>query len=193
MTQKLSKRQQVRARKRRQQMTGRLIWGVLALGVLAIVGYFAWQQASQTRSGEAVPILGATHIALDSDPGTYNSNPPTSGQHYPQPLNAGFYETNSYQYPQAYLLHNMEHGYVIIWYNCANLNESACTDLKSQIRSVMDDVNNVKVIAYPTDTIDFPAVMTSWGRILNMETFDAAQARTFYDTNLNKSPEPDAP
>lgn len=193
MTQKSSKREQRRAQQRRQQTRSKLVWGGLVLGILAIVGYYAWQQASQTRSGEAVEVLGATHITLDSDPGTYNSNPPTSGQHYPQTLDVGFYETNNYQYPQGYLLHNMEHGYVIIWYNCADLSESACSDLKSQIRTVMDDVKNVKVIAYPTDTTDFPVVMTSWGRILNMTTFDAAQARAFYDTNLNKSPEPGAP
>jgi hypothetical protein len=35
--------------------------------------------------------------------------------------------------------------------------------------------------------------MTSWRRLLKMETFDAAQARAFYESNLNRSPEPNAP
>ena len=137
--------------------------------------------------------MTSTHIAVDSDPGEYNSDPPTSGPHYPNEAQVGFYDTNSYQYPAGYLIHNLEHGYIIFWYNCGLLDEAACTDLKSQIKSVMDEVNNVKVIAYPWDSLDVPVAMTSWGRLQKMETFDAVQARTFYTTNLNKSPEPNAP
>lgn len=193
MTQKSSKREQMRSRQRRQKkIQGILLWGGLGLVVLAIVGLNVWQ-ATRPSVGEAVPVTGANHVAVDSDPGTYNSNPPTSGQHYPNELNTGFYETNNYKYPQAYLLHNMEHGYVIFWYNCANLSASACSELKAQIKAVMDKVNNIKVIAYPWDSIDVPVAMTSWGRLLKMKTFDAAQALAFYKANLNKAPEPDAP
>ena len=182
----------MRARQHRQQLKGSLIWGGLGLGVLAIIGLIVWQGV-RPRTGEEIPIMTSTHIAVDSDPGEYNSDPPTSGPHYPDEAQAGFYDTNSYQYPAGYLVHNLEHGYIIFWYNCGLLNETACADLKSQIKSVLDEFNNVKVIAYPWDSIDVPVAMTSWGRLLKMETFDAAQARTFYKTNLNKSPEPNAP
>ena len=192
MTQRSSKRQQMRARQHRQQLKGSLIWGGLGLGVLAIIGLIVWQGV-RPRTGEEIPIMTSTHIAVDSDPGEYNSDPPTSGPHYPDEAQAGFHETNTYQYPAGYLVHNLEHGYIIFWYNCGLLNETACADLKSQIKSVLDEFNNVKVIAYPWDSIDVPVAMTSWGRLLKMETFDAAQARTFYKTNLNKSPEPNAP
>ena len=126
----------------------------------------------------------------DSDPGTYNSDPPTSGPHYPEEAQAGFYDTNIYQYPAGYLVHNLEHGYIIFWYNCGLLDEATCTDLKSQIKAVMNDFNNVKVVTYLWDSIDVPVVMTSWGRLQKMETFDATQARAFYKNNLNRSPEP---
>ncbi len=192
MTQKLGKREQRRTRQRRQQMKGNLIWGGLGLGVFVIIGLIVWQGV-RPRTGEEFSIMSSSHIPIDSDPGTYNSDPPTSGPHYPDEAKAGFYETNTYQYPAGYLVHNLEHGYVIFWYNCANLSEGACSELKSQIKAVMDEVNNVKVIAYPWDSIDVPVVLTSWGRLLKMETFDAVQARTFYKTNLNKSPEPNAP
>lgn len=192
MTQKSRKREQMRTRQRRQQMKGNLIWGGLGLGVLAIIGFIIWQGV-RPRVGEEIPIMSSTHIAVDSDPGTYNSDPPTSGPHYPEEAQAGFYETNNYQYPAAYLVHNLEHGYVIFWYNCNNLDEAACTELKSQINIVMDEVNNVKVIAYPWDSIDVPVAMTSWGRLQKVETFNASQARAFYQTNLNRSPEPNAP
>ena len=192
MTQRSSKRQQMRARQHRQQLKGSLIWGGLGLGVLAIIGLIVWQGV-RPRTGEEIPIMTSTHIAVDSDPGIYNSDPPTSGPHYPEEAQAGFHETNTYQYPAGYLVHNLEHGYIIFWYNCGLLNETACADLKSQIKSVLHEFNNVKVIAYPWDSIDVPVALTSWGRLQKMETFDAAQARTFYKTNLNKSPEPNAP
>lgn len=192
MTQKSSKREQMRARQRRQKIKSSLIWGGLGLGVLAIIGSIVWQGVSP-RTGEEIPIMSTSHVPVDSDPGAYNSNPPTSGPHYGNVLETGFYETNTYQYPAAYLIHNMEHGYVIFWYNCANLGEGGCSELKSQIKAVMDEVNNVKVIAYPSDSINVPIAMTSWGRLQKLEAFNAAQVRAFYKTNLNKSPEPNAP
>jgi hypothetical protein len=192
MTQKSGKREQRRARQRQQQMKGSLLWGGVGVAVLAIIGFIVWQ-GLRPRTGEKISIMSSSHITVDSDPGEYNSDPPTSGPHYPEEAQAGFYETNNYQYPAAYLVHNLEHGYVIFWYNCADLSESACSELKSQIKAVMDEVNNVKVIAYPWDSIDVPVVMTSWGRMQKTEKFDTAQARAFYKTNLNRSPEPNAP
>ena len=192
MTEKLSKREQKRVRQRQQQRKGGLIWGALGLVVLVVIGAILWQGA-RPRPGEEIPIMNSTHITVDSDPGKYNSDPPTSGPHYPDEAQAGFYDTNIYQYPAGRLVHNLEHGYIIFWYNCAKLSESACSELKSQIKAIMDEVNNVKVIAYPWDSIEVPVVMTSWGRLQKMETFDVSQARTFYKNNLNHSPEPSAP
>jgi len=192
MTQKLRKREQRRSRQRQQQMKGNFIWGGLGLGVLAIIGLILWQGA-RPRPGEEIPIMNSSHITVDSDPGRYDSDPPTSGPHYPEEAQAGFYDTNSYKYPAGYLVHNLEHGYIIFWYNCVKLSENACSELKSQIKAVMDEANNVKVIAYPWDSIDAPIVLTSWGRLQKMETFNAAQARAFYKSNLNRSPEPNAP
>jgi hypothetical protein len=192
MTQKSGKREQRRARQRQQQVKGSLLWGGVGVAVLAIIGFIVWQ-GLRPRIGETIPIMTSTHITVDSDPGTYNSDPPTSGPHYPEEAQAGFHENNNYQYPAGYLVHNLEHGYIIFWYNCADLSESACSELKSQIKAVMDEVNNVKVIAYPWNSIDVPVVMTSWGRMQKMEKFDTAQARAFYKTNLNRSPEPNAP
>ena len=192
MAQTLGKREQRRARQRQQQMKGNLLRGGVGVAVLAVIGFIVWQGV-RPRPGEEIPIMSSSHIPVDSDPGQYNSDPPTSGPHYPEEAQAGFYDTNSYQYPAGYLVHNLEHGYVIYWYNCTSLSENACSELKSQIEAVMNEVNNVKVIAYPWDSIDIPVVMTSWERLQKMETFDATQAHAFYKTNLNHSPEPNAP
>lgn len=188
-----TKRQQRRKKQQRQEMTSKLIWGALGVAVLAVIGSIIWQGV-KPAAGEAIPeMVEIPHIPLDTDPGKYNSDPPTSGPHYASELDAGFYDTNIYQYPAGYLVHNLEHGYIIFWYNCDLLDKSGCDELKSQIRTVMDELGNVKLIAYPWNTTDVPLVMTSWARLQKFDTFDMETAKAFYRANLNRAPEPGAP
>lgn len=188
-----SNRQKMHERQRKQKIKTNLIWGGIGAVVLAMIGLIIWQGV-RPAAGESVQIMVSDpHIPVDSDPGQYNSNPPTSGRHYAEEAQTGFYESNIYTYPAAYLVHNLEHGYVIFWYNCDLLDESGCANLKEQIRTTIDELGGTKLIAYPWNTIDVPLVMTSWGRLQRFETFDAEQAKTFYRANLNKAPEPNAP
>lgn len=188
-----SNRQKIHERQRKQKIRTNLIWGGIGAVVLAIIGLVVWQGV-RPAMGDAIPVMaGTTHIAVDSDPGTYNSDPPTSGPHYPEEAQKGFYESNIYTYPAAYLVHNLEHGYVIFWYNCDLLDESGCANLKEQIRTTIDELGGTKLIAYPWTSLDVPLVMTSWGRLQKFEAFDSEQAKAFYRANLNKAPEPNAP
>ncbi len=189
-----TKRQQMREQNRRQAIRSKLIWGGIGLAVLTILGFVVWQ-AIRPSAGEAVAVMSnsSTHIETDSDPGKYNSDPPTSGPHYPQEAEAGFYDTNNYAFPAGYLVHNLEHGYVIFWYNCDLLEEAGCADLKTQIQTVMDDLGGAKMIAYPWPSLEVPFAMTSWGRIQKFDSFNVEQAKAFYRTNLNRAPEPNAP
>lgn len=188
-----TKRQQRRDQNRRQKLIANLTWGGIGVAVLALIGFIVWQGIKPV-AGESIPIMTSSpHIPNDSDPGQFNSDPPTSGLHYAEEAKAGFYDENIYTYPAAYLVHNLEHGYVILWYNCDLLDESACSELKAQIRSVMDELGDAKMIAYPWKTISVPLVMTSWGRLEKFESFDAEKAKAFYSANLNRAPEPNAP
>lgn len=187
-----TKREERREQNRRKTLISRLIWGGVGVVVLAITGFVVWQGV-KPASGESFPIMvSSPHIEKDTDPGTYNSDPPTSGPHYPDEAEAGFFDTNIYQYPAGYLVHNLEHGYIIFWYNCNQLSDSACTELKQQIKTVMDELGRTKLIAYPWPSLDVPVVATSWGRLQKFETFDAEQAKAFYRANLNRAPEPNA-
>jgi len=137
------------------------------------------------------------HVTEGSDPGPYNSNPPTSGPHYEQEYDAGFYDQNSHeaqvQYPEGYLGHNLEHGYVIYWYNCDLLDKVGCDQLKAQIQTSMTKNGSTKLIAFPSSSIDDPVVMVSWGQMQRFETFDEDLAGKFVSINRNRAPEPDAP
>ena len=188
-----AKRQQAREKNKRQKLISNLAWGGIGVAVLALIGFIVWQ-GFKPAAGDSIPIMTSDpHIPADSDPGQYNSDPPTSGLHYATEAQAGFYDENIYTFPAAYLVHNLEHGYVIFWYNCDLLDESGCANLKEQIKTTMDDLGGTKLIAYPWNSLDVPLVMTSWGRLQRFETFDAEQAKAFYRANLNKAPEPNAP
>ena len=187
-----AKRQQIRARNRRRNLTSKIIWWGIGLAVLAGIGFMVWRGV-RPAAGESVPIMvSAPHLTKDANPGTYNSTPPTSGRHYAETLTSGFYETNTYQYPEGYLVHNLEHGYVIFWYNCSILTENDCSELKDNIKAVMEELGREKMIAYPSQSIDVPLVMTSWGQSEKFETFEIDKVEAFYRTNLNRSPEPNA-
>lgn len=192
-----SRRQLVREKRAREKLISRITWGVVG-GVLLIgLGYMLWI-AVRPATGQSVPVMADTgHVEEGTNPGPYNSDPPTSGRHYESEFEAGFYEETSPEaqspYPEGYLVHNLEHGYVIFWYNCQLLDEQGCQNLKSQIRDVIDQENSFKVIAFPRDTIEVPVVVTSWGQTQSFENFDPKQASAFVARNRNKAPEPNAP
>ena len=190
-----SKRRIMQEKRRRKQLYTRVSLAGLALVVVALLGY-AFLTASRPLPGEAVAVMpDSSHVPEGTDPGPYNTDPPTSGRHYEVTFNAGFYNPGDVQspHPAGHLVHNLEHGYVIFWYNCSLLSEQECIELKDQIRGVMDAENNLKVIAYPWESTDVPVVMTSWGRMLRFEEFDPRLARDFVQQNRNKAPEPLAP
>ncbi|MGB5845435.1 MAG: DUF3105 domain-containing protein [Anaerolineales bacterium] len=193
-----SKREARSNRQRSKARRNKLIWGGLGIGILAVLAFVAWT-AFRPAAGEAVPIMANAedHVPAGSDPGPFNSDPPTSGQHYGQELDAGFYEESDpevqSEFAEGYLLHNLEHGYTIFWYNCDLLDEANCSSLKSEIKGVMGELNNFKVIGFPRSSIESPLVMTSWGRMLPLDTFNAEQAHDFIRRNRNRAPEPNAP
>jgi len=192
-----SKRQTMREKRQRQQLIRRMIWAGAGAVLVALLGYAVWA-ATRPAVGEEIAIMAETdHVPEGSDPGPYNSDPPTSGSHYANTYNAGFYEETDpeaqAQYPEGYLVHNLEHGYVIFWYNCDLLDTSGCANLKSQIQTILDQENNLKVIAFPRKSITAPVVLTSWGRMMSFERFDPGLARDFVKNNRNKAPEPNAP
>jgi hypothetical protein len=192
-----SKRQAARMKRQRQKTITTIIWAGLGIILIAAIGYLAWGSV-RPAVGQSVAVMGDTgHVETGTDPGPYNSDPPTSGKHYADEYEAGFYDETSQEaqapYPEGYLVHNLEHGYVIFWYNCQLVDEQRCQNLKTEIQSVMEQENNFKVIAFPRATLDVPVVMTSWGKIQRFDTFDTRLARDFVRQNRNKAPEPNAP
>ncbi|MDP3973288.1 MAG: DUF3105 domain-containing protein [Candidatus Daviesbacteria bacterium] len=95
-------------------MNNRII--LIGIAVLAIGGFLVWlfMASNQPLPGEKIADLGREHITDISD-FEYNSNPPTSGSHFPVWAKKGVYDR---VLSDGYLIHSLEHGYVIISYNC---------------------------------------------------------------------------
>jgi hypothetical protein len=189
-----TRRQELKARQKRRKLITYLAIGAIAVAALAVMAFVLTRNAPRAV-GEAVPVMAdISHVPEGSDPGPYNSNPPASGRHYAENLKAGFYDTAEAaavaKFQEGYLVHSLEHGYVIFWYNCKLLDEAGCAELTDQLQQLIDQENNFKVIAFPWENQDVPVSVTSWGRLLRFERFEVGQARAFVQANRNKAPEP---
>lgn len=190
------KRAQRKARqeeKRRRQMIYR---GLIALVIVAVLGgiaYFVWSSAQPPLGSAdwiAIPTQEGIHIETGATYEPYNSDPPTSGAHYgdpPQPAPAGFYDTAM---PDENMVHSLEHGYVIIWYDCTQVSEDECTSIKEGLQNVITATNTFKVVAMPREGMDAPIIATSWGMMYTQETLDTDRLIAFVKANRNKAPEP---
>jgi hypothetical protein len=185
---------QAEARRRRLIV----MWVAIGVAFVGMLVYLVYKQAQPApRPGEDVPVQGRGHIAEGVPHDPYNSDPPSSGPHYALPAEAGFYEVAP---ADEYLVHSLEHGYVIIWYNCDRLVTGTCDDLKADVRDVMSRAGNslitntLKLIAVPRPSMPQALALTAWSRIHRMEQFDRQEIidfiKAFRDT---RAPEAGAP
>ena len=97
----------------------------------------------------------ATHIAVDEPHAPYNSSPPTSGPHYEIPAETSFFAE---QLPAEQVVHNLEHGAVVIWYS-----PDAPQETIDHIESLVDQEPQATV-ALPYADIESPYTfaLTGW-------------------------------
>lgn len=119
---KLIKEQQKNTRAGTQGPKGMGKW-VVILAALALLGwgaYSLYKGSTRKLPGEMVADMGRNHVT-DIYGVEYNSNPPTSGPHFPVWAKPGVYDRFI---SSGYLIHSMEHGYVVIWYDCSKISSS---------------------------------------------------------------------
>ena len=91
------------------------IWWIIG-GVVLAGAFLVWlfMASSKPLPGTKVADLGRKHVPA-GEVVEYNSNPPTSGSHYEDWIRSGVYDTTK---DDRNLVHSLEHGYVIMSYNC---------------------------------------------------------------------------
>lgn len=172
------------------------IWG--GLGALAVLfGGFFWWQGQQTAGGfdalitQGKPGLqarvvthtdaGRGHINIGT-PVQYATDPPTSGVHWPNWTNPGFYERSE---PKEKLVHALEHGNVVIYYDQPSA--EALNQIRSWQRLFTGQWDGLVVV--PKQGLGQTIELTAWNKLLRLETWDAPLAAAFIDAYRGRGPE----
>lgn len=157
--------------------------GVALVGLLAVAAALLVrpQEPASAQVGQEVPILPSSHVPAGTRVTTYNSDPPTSGPHWPQPQPWGI--VTAADPPDEIFVHNLEHGGIWISYR---------PDLDAATRAMLEAFARTypeAVVLAPRPRNDRPIILASWGRLLRMDAFDNGRMLAFLSANLNKSPE----
>jgi hypothetical protein len=125
----------------------------------------------------------------------YGTKPPSSGDHYAVWSN---YKTYADAIPEGYWVHNLEHGAIVITYNCpsgcaadvaaaqqmidALPIDPVCTALGEGVRS--------RVIMTPDPKLDVEFAASAWGWTLRARCFDPEVFRAFAVAHYGQGREP---
>ena len=93
--------------------------------------------------------------------------------------------------PQERLLHNMEHGGIVIWYQPSQVSTADVAALTQFVQQQIT-TERFKVILTPWSGANFghPIALTSWNWLLYQDTVDLDVIRSFIDAHYGQAPEP---
>ncbi len=174
--QRSQEEQRLRVR-RRIRLAGIGALGLVVIGVLAVGFWFA---VLQPRPGESVSTSGGGDHSGVPD-GGYSTSPPSSGPHSTRVPPWG---EDRGPVDEILQVHALEHGGVLVQYNCPN----ACLNLVSDLRSITER-HDTKVILAPYTNMESLIALTSWGKIDLLEEFERERIEEFVDKNRNHAPE----
>lgn len=131
------------------------------------------------------PDEGANHIDPQADQPDYRSDPPTSGDHSPEPLADGAFAGDV---PVINYLHALEHGRVGIQY-APELPDAA----QAQLLALFDE-SPAGMTLFPNETLPYEVAATAWRNSLGCDSFEGeatlAALRAFRDEYRGRGPEP---
>ncbi|MEX0616390.1 MAG: DUF3105 domain-containing protein [Candidatus Woykebacteria bacterium] len=160
----------------------KIVIAVVMLAVLGGLGYlFLTADQGSAVMGEEITIQSRDHINPGTPHPSYNSNPPTSGPHWPTPQTCDIYNE---PVADESAIHSLEHGAVWITYK-----DKDDTDLAGKLKAIVEK-NKAKVLLSPRPENDSKIALSSWGRLMKLSDFDENQISQFIKSNRNNSPEP---
>jgi Protein of unknown function (DUF3105) len=176
--------------KRRRQRT--ILWSAVAvltlLALIALIVFMgreepqaenrpvteqartAGREAAGSEGLQTFPVAGQDHIQPSEQADNWNSNPPTSGDHLTTPLPPGVYDSDQ---DMRALVHNLEHGYVVILY------KGIPDDQVDQLRQFVEARNQSKLVLAPWSGLQSNGVtLTAWQNLETMQrvNMDVVQA-----------------
>ncbi len=177
---------------------GVLLAGVVLIGLVLIMG-----GSPNPNVGTTQPDDGQRHVPVGTTcrsaeapcgPDPYSTLPATSGPHWDP---SGVAAWGAYSTPQneSQLIHNLEHGGIVIWYDPDALDDAQVSELTSYVEGqVASGISGrFKFIVSPWDGPDLggEVAVTAWRHLLKLDAFDMNAIRAFADANyLRNAPEP---
>ncbi len=154
---------------------------------------------------DATPIAPATECTVTTGsvvvtdrshlnpctPVTYPENPPLGGPHYS--VWAAF-TTYDAPVPWGFLVHSMEHGAVILTYNCPD----GCPDVLSAFENIQatktdpvctDMPTQNRIVVVPDPDLPVPVAAVAWENAYLATCLDVPSLQAFVDTHYGNGPE----
>ena len=183
-----------RERKQRIELVKKIRkWGaILAFLILLVLGFAQVTEKSPERikleqeieaisldgKVEEFTIEGRNHVSAGTNV-DYETNPPTSGDHLAEAKSWGVYNT---EIDDKAGVHGLEHGGIWISYK----------DVDYETIKVLENIgksNPQSVIVSPRQANNDKIVVSSWGKMMELEVVDKALIQKYINTYKNQSPE----
>ena len=132
-------------------------------------------------------IEGATHESKDFKASDYKTNPPTSGNHFPEWYDDGIY--NPGDTPElGKLVHTLEHGRIDVQYA-----KGTSADDVAKLEAFLAETDGYHMLLFENTTgMDAAVAATAWGHSLTCSKLDDTTwdaLRTFRTSYIDKGPE----
>ncbi len=140
-----------------------------------------------TKIPEGVELFeheGSTHVA-EGVRVTYKTDPPTSGSHYDRWASPGIYEASEIQ-PEL-LVHNLEHGNIVIYFDRSALSASQMDELILLSKPYIGQWDGVVLVGGKDKK--HPLILTAWRAMLRLKQFDKEKVLGFMEAFRGRGPE----
>jgi hypothetical protein len=192
-----------------------IVTGIIVVGLAAFIAFLllgkpslpATQPSAQVASTTGdIPVgvdaaaqvktfanQGQNHFATGQSIQTvnqsYNSDPPNSGPHWPNWSNWGVFQQ---AIPSEMQVHNLEHGGIVIQYDCPQGCPQAVNTLSSYaFRYPATNFTGVLLAPRPNLPEGARIALTAWTHRLLLKTVDTDKINQFVAAYIGKGPEQD--
>lgn len=185
--QKIQRKFEAKEQAQKEKKKDRTLLFLAVLIPLALMGgiiayaFYSQNPSARKEIGEIFPDQGRPHIKAGEQHPPYNSNPPTSGWHYDDPVEWGVYKDEQ---TEERLVHNLEHGGVVIQYK-PTLDPAVITKLEELKTSKFE----CKLVVAPFNALDKTIAISAWRRLYKSDTFDESAIKEFIQQYRNRAPE----
>jgi hypothetical protein len=174
--------------------------GFWLLALATSAGSWSCGSEIESHAGEPMGECGAVETSYENGSGShlsecsdieYPMSPPVFGDHYPS---WAAFQTYDFPVPLGYLVHSLEHGAVVFFYDCPD----GCADEVSEVQTFIDELPadplcaaavKRRVILVPSPGLGTRWAAAAWGYSVRAACFDRAIFQQFYDAHVAQGPE----